>query len=327
MTVAAVVALTVGVAGTASASAAVSGADGTMYACRNSAGEVKLRDSGTQPCSRTWTPISWNAKGVAGPAGPAGATGATGLTGPQGTTGLTGPQGATGLTGPQGPTGLTGPQGATGLTGPQGPIGLTGPQGPTGPQGATGPQGPAGAQGATGLPGSDGAAGPAGPAGAQGPQGKTGATGPQGAKGATGPQGPQGVPGPAGAPGSATTIRFGYLTCSPQTCEDSLDLQATTPGLTETGIRSGNATYFCVEGVPQSATSFLVQYEVSDAAAAEWSTAATNSQPSVGQSTFSRLRPTSAYLSSVGCPGDTAMVIHAATGAISHPAAWTVVFQ
>jgi hypothetical protein len=73
--------------------------------------------------------------------------------------------------------------------------------------------------------------------------------------------------------------------------------------------------------------SFLVQYEVSDSAAVEWSIAPTNSQASVGQSTFSRLRPSSAYLTSLGCPGDTALVIHAVTGPISHPAAWTVWFQ
>ena len=104
-------------------------------------------------------------------------------------------------------------------------------------------------------------------------------------------------------------------------------MSATTPGLSETSVRSGNATYFCVEGVPQGATSFLLQYEVTDSAAAEWSTAPTNSQPSVGQSTFSRLRPMPAYLRSLGCPDDTVLVIHATTGAISHPAAWTVWFQ
>ncbi|MCW2140928.1 hypothetical protein BXY51_005492 [Actinoplanes cyaneus] len=104
-------------------------------------------------------------------------------------------------------------------------------------------------------------------------------------------------------------------------------MSATTPGLSETSVRSGNATYFCVDGVPGSATSFLLQYEVTDSAAVEWSTAPTSSQPSVGQSTFSRLRPTPAYIASVGCPDDTALVIRAATGAISHPAAWTVWFQ
>ncbi|WIM95010.1 hypothetical protein ACTOB_007071 [Actinoplanes oblitus] len=295
MTVAAAVAATVGVAGTASASAATGGQDGTIYACRNSAGEVKLRSSSAQQCAKNWTAISWNAKGVAGPAGPRGATG------PQG------PAGAPGATGPQGPAGTQG---------------VTGPQGSAGVQGPAGPQGPAGVQGPAGPQGSDGAAGVAGP------QGKTGPAGPQGPKGATGPQGPQGVPGPAGEPGNAgSSIRFGYLNCSPQTCEDAVDLSATTPGLTETSIRSGNATYFCVEGVPQSATSFLIQYEVSDAAAAEWSTAPTSSQPSVGQSSFSRLRPAAAYLTSVGCPDDTVLVVHAATGAISHPASWTLWFQ
>ncbi|MET0418411.1 MAG: hypothetical protein ABW022_20560 [Actinoplanes sp.] len=104
-------------------------------------------------------------------------------------------------------------------------------------------------------------------------------------------------------------------------------MSATTPGLNMTSVRSGNATYFCVEGVPQSARSFMIQYEVTDSAAVEWSTAPTTSHPSVGQSTFSRLRPTPAYITSLGCPDDTDLVIHAATGAISHPAAWTVWFQ
>ena len=74
--------------------------------------------SSSAKCAPHATPISWSAKG---PAGPKGATGAKGVVGP------TGAKGATGAKGVVGPTGLRGVGGPTGLRGVVGPTGAPGP--------------------------------------------------------------------------------------------------------------------------------------------------------------------------------------------------------
>ena len=160
-TAAAVAALTMAVAGAASAASPGTGrsatpADGagSFAACLSVSGQLTgvafPAASPLHPCTRKQKQVTWN---QTGPQGPAGATG------PQGDTGATGAQGAAG---PQGPKGDTGAQGAAGATGDRGPTGAAGPQGPRGDTGAQGPKGDTGAQGATG------ATGPQGPRGASG---------------------------------------------------------------------------------------------------------------------------------------------------------------
>src|SRR6266498_5938593 len=94
-------------------------ATGTITACANPSGVLKLSTDGT--CKSNETLVTWNQVGPPGPPGPAG---------------------------PAGPTGPQGPSGPIGATGPQGPAG---PQGPTGPAGPQGPAGPAGVSGVSGY--------------------------------------------------------------------------------------------------------------------------------------------------------------------------------
>lgn len=80
------------------AAAALPGPDGTIAACYDNSGKVRVLDPALDPksCGNNETSLNWN---------------------------QTGPQGPKGDTGPQGPKGDAGPQGAKGETGPQGPAG------------------------------------------------------------------------------------------------------------------------------------------------------------------------------------------------------------
>jgi hypothetical protein len=91
------------------ATAALPGPDGTIAACYDNSGKVRVLDPAQDPktCGNNETSLNWN------------------QTGPQGPTGDTGPQGPKGDAGPQGPKGDTGPQGPKGDTGPQGPAGMS----------------------------------------------------------------------------------------------------------------------------------------------------------------------------------------------------------
>jgi hypothetical protein len=142
-----------------------------------------------------------------------------------------------------GPPGPTGPPGARGGTGPAGLTGAIGATGATGAKGATGLTGATGAKGATGLTGATGA------------KGTTGLTGANGATGATGPTGP-GVRTVAGfinadgtvASGSGFTVRLGtapgnyIIFFPPATFSGNAPMIALTPGLTDTGVFTANAT-------------------------------------------------------------------------------------
>ncbi len=151
--------------------ASIPAADGTITACLDSAGNLRVIDAADSSCKRNETTLTWNQAGSpdvqAGPAGQQGQAGPQGPEGPVGPAGPTGPQGPVGSTGPVGPqsdngeTGAIGPQGETGATGTAGPAG---PPGATGPQGDAGPVGPAGPQGETGPTGATGPAGPPGEA-------------------------------------------------------------------------------------------------------------------------------------------------------------------
>jgi hypothetical protein len=101
-------------------------ATGTITACANPSGVLKLSTDGT--CRENETTVTWNEVGPPGPQGPAGPQGPQGVAGPQG------PQGPAGPAGPQGPQGVAGPPGPQG---PKGDTGATGPQGPQGPAGVS----------------------------------------------------------------------------------------------------------------------------------------------------------------------------------------------
>ena len=85
-------ALVVGVA-----SAAIPAEDGTITACVDSKGGVKVIDTEAgATCGGGKTPVTWNQQGATGPEGPAGPTGPEGPAGPAGRTGPEGPQGPAG---------------------------------------------------------------------------------------------------------------------------------------------------------------------------------------------------------------------------------------
>jgi hypothetical protein len=290
-----------------SAGAAVTTAGSTVTACQHkSTGALRVPTAG-KGCTKTETTLTWNTQGVAGPRG------------------LAGPAG------PQGENGVPGAKGEAGSAGPAGPQGAAGPQGPQGPEGATGPAGVTGAAGSAGSQGETGLQGVAGPVG---PRGATGALGPQG------PAGPQGLPGPAGAAGSAlTTIRFGYFNCDdplnegPRTaCTATVDASAVTRGLTMTRGRSTrfSGEFFCVDGVPSTATSMLSRAEApDDMNDLMWTPIANDSTL---KSSFSPVRPPSALLSTAGCAVGTDAVVHAAWdgtsgGLNSVDRSWTLWFQ
>jgi hypothetical protein len=102
---------------TGGAAAGLEGArdDGTITACRNGGGYLKLPASGS--CKRAEQTVRWSIRGPAGPAGPTGPAGADGR------------DGAPGSAGPAGPQGETGPRGEVGPAGPAGPVGPAGPSG------------------------------------------------------------------------------------------------------------------------------------------------------------------------------------------------------
>jgi hypothetical protein len=89
--------------------------DGTITACRNAGGYLKLPATGA--CKRREQTVSWS---IRGPEGPAGAAGPAGADGRDGAPGPAGPQG------PQGPQGETGARGEAGPAGPAGPVGPSG---------------------------------------------------------------------------------------------------------------------------------------------------------------------------------------------------------
>ena len=70
---------------------------GTLKACVNGEGRLKVVGSGTH-CHKGQKPVSWNQTGPKGATGAAGANGAPGAQGPQGA------HGAQGIEGPQGPS-------------------------------------------------------------------------------------------------------------------------------------------------------------------------------------------------------------------------------
>jgi hypothetical protein len=95
--------------------------DGTITACRNGGGYLRLPAGGA--CKRAEQTVRWSIRGPAGPAGPAGSAGPAGPAGASGRDGAAGPAGAPG---PQGPQGEPGARGETGPAGPPGPPGPSG---------------------------------------------------------------------------------------------------------------------------------------------------------------------------------------------------------
>jgi hypothetical protein len=91
-----VAAAVVGVAGLAYA--AIPASNGTISACRDSKGVLKVIDAETgATCPSNQQPLQWNQQGPAGPPGPPGAQGIPGLPGPTGPAGPQGPAGVSGL--------------------------------------------------------------------------------------------------------------------------------------------------------------------------------------------------------------------------------------
>jgi len=94
------------VGGVSVATGAIPGTGGTIDACYDGSGNLKVIDKAAgQACSTKTKPLSWNQQGVKGDTGPQGPKGDTGDAGPKGETGATGPQG------PKGDPGEPGPQG------------------------------------------------------------------------------------------------------------------------------------------------------------------------------------------------------------------------
>lgn len=96
------------------------GADGTIHACAQRNGAVRLIDPShagySGHCASSEQAVSWSQKGPTGPTGP---TGAAGAQGDQGTPGEPGAQGVPGEAGAPGATGAQGPAGADGVSGYQ----------------------------------------------------------------------------------------------------------------------------------------------------------------------------------------------------------------
>jgi hypothetical protein len=101
--------------------AAIPSSDGSIHACYDTHGKLRVVDDGKLKCPGKQKPLAWSQTGPAGPQGPAGSQGAAGPQGPAGPKGDAGPAGAKGATGSQGPAGPAGPKGATGPQGPAGP--------------------------------------------------------------------------------------------------------------------------------------------------------------------------------------------------------------
>ena len=76
------------------ATAAIPDEDGTIHACYDKQGSVRVIDARVQSCTKHETALDWDRTGPAGPAGPAGPKGDTGESGQPGADGATGPRGA-----------------------------------------------------------------------------------------------------------------------------------------------------------------------------------------------------------------------------------------
>ena len=84
------------VGGVSVATGAIPGTGGTIDACYDATGNLKVIDKAAgQACSTKTKPLSWNQQGVKGDTGPQGPQGVQGVPGP------TGPQGVQGPAGPE----------------------------------------------------------------------------------------------------------------------------------------------------------------------------------------------------------------------------------
>jgi hypothetical protein len=99
--VAAALALFVALGGTSYAATGGFSSDGTLKACANEEGSIRLLKPGRH-CHKGQTPVAWNQ------AGPAGTPGAKGAPGAPGTVGAPGTAGAKGAEGPEGAGGREG---------------------------------------------------------------------------------------------------------------------------------------------------------------------------------------------------------------------------
>lgn len=96
--VAATMALVLAMSGGAVAATGGFSSGGTLRACANQEGAIRLLKAG-KSCKKGQTVVTWN---QTGPAGAKGATGATGATGAAGAPGAAGPKGTEGTEGPPG---------------------------------------------------------------------------------------------------------------------------------------------------------------------------------------------------------------------------------
>ena len=207
-----IVVAALGVVAATAALYAISESPGTIQACVDGDGEIRLLtpraddddDDEETGCEEEEILIEWNVQGPAGPQGLLGDPGPQGLQGDPGLQGLQGDPGLQGLQGEPGTQGLPGEPGAQGLPGEPGAQGLPGEPGDQGLPGEPGGQGLPGEPGDQGLPGEPGDQGLPGEPGAQGLPGEPGAQGlpgEPGAQGLPGEPGDQGLPGEPGAQG------------------------------------------------------------------------------------------------------------------------------
>jgi hypothetical protein len=107
--VAATLALVLAMSGGAVAATGGFSSGGTLRACANEEGAIRLLKPGKK-CAKGQQQVAWNQTGPAGAKGVAGAIGATGATGAAGSAGVAGPKGATGEKGAEGTEGASGAQ-------------------------------------------------------------------------------------------------------------------------------------------------------------------------------------------------------------------------
>jgi hypothetical protein len=105
--VAATLALVLAMSGGALAASGGFSSGGTLKACANEEGVIRLLKAG-KSCKKGQKAVSWN---EVGPAGAKGAAGSAGSAGPTGATGPAGAKGADGAKGKEGPEGQEGPPG------------------------------------------------------------------------------------------------------------------------------------------------------------------------------------------------------------------------
>jgi hypothetical protein len=84
------------VVGTVGAVATIPDASGTIHACYDKKGGLRVIDSATATCDKKETALNWSQSGAPGPAGPPGPQGAAGAPGPAGAQGPPGPAGISG---------------------------------------------------------------------------------------------------------------------------------------------------------------------------------------------------------------------------------------